>query len=118
MERLRNWLIRKLGGYTPDEWNRMIDNCSRERKQQLHPIRVKAAYSYYVPTEKDSKSQDKMASEALANKIGLEMLDNGLIHLTKYVEPIQDSAYMRYRMKATVWALDDTQMPCYGGDNK
>ena len=118
MGKIRNWLIHKLGGYTPAEWNRMIVNWSRGRKQQLHPTMVKAACSYYVPTEKDSKSQDQMASEALANKIGLEMLENGLIHLIKCVDPIQDSPYMRYRMKATAWALDDTQMPCYGGDGK
>lgn len=115
---LRNWLIHKLGGFTRDEWNSMLNHWSAKRNPPVHPQRVQVAYSYYVhpDTEEVRRSQEMMAAETLAKKIALEMLDAGMIHLHKQIDPIQDSEIPRYRMRATVWALDDTQMPCYGGD--
>lgn len=118
MGKIRNWLIRKLGGVPREECDRMIRPCRRASNPPLHPKMLKAAYSYYVhpDTEEVRRSQEMMAAETLAKKIALEMLDAGMIHLTKQIDPIQDSEIPRYRMRATVWALDDTQMPCYGGD--
>lgn len=118
MERIRNWLIRKLGGVPREECDRMIRQCRSAANLPLHPKMLKAAYSYYVypDTEEVRRSQEMMAAETLAKKIALEMLDDGMIHLTKKIDPIQDSPAMRYRMRATVWVLYDTQMPCYGGD--
>lgn len=118
MGKIRNWLIHKLGGVPREECDRMIRQWSGGRVSPLRPRMLKAAYSYYVhqDTPEVRRSQEMMAAETLAKKIALEMLDAGMIHLHKQLDPIQDSEIPRYRMKATVWALDDTQMPCYGGD--
>ena len=120
MGKIRNWLIHKLGGYTRAEWNGMLDTWTKKRNPPVHPQRVQAAYSYYVEpdTPEMRRRQEQITAEVLANKIAEEMLEKGLIHFLRQVDPIQDSPMKRYRMKATVWALDDTQMPCYGGDGK
>lgn len=120
MGKIRNWLIHKLGGCTRDEWNSMLNYRSKKSYTPVHPQRVQAAYSYYVDpdTPEVRRSQEMMVAETLAKKIALGMLDAGMIHLHEQLDPIQDREIPRYRMKATVWALDATQMPCYGGDGK
>lgn len=120
MGKIRNWLIHKLGGCTRDEWNSMLNHWSKKSYPPVHPKRVQAAYSYYVEpdTPEVRRRQEQITAEVLANKIAEEMLEQGMIHFVKFVDPIQDGPMKRYRMKATAWALDDTQMPCYGGDGK
>lgn len=119
MERLRNWLIRKLGGVPREECDRMIRPCRSAANPPLHPKMLKAAYSYYVHPDTDEvrRAQEQMARNELAKKIAFEMLENGMIRVINTVDPLQDRGPIKkYRMTATVWALDAAQMPCYGGD--
>lgn len=118
MGKIRVWLIHKLGGYAQEDWAGLINAWTKRHVVNLHPQMLRAAYSYYVHPDTDEirRGQEKVASEALAHKIGMEMLESGLIHLTKQVDPIQDRTVKRYRMSATVLAMDPVQLPSQGGD--
>ena len=121
--KIKAWIIHKLGGYTRQEWNDMCmgkdaRNMPKLAVTHLHPQRCQAAYSYYVEpdTPEVRRAQETMARNELAKKIAFEMLDHGMIGVIKTVDTVQDRGPIRkYRMVATAWALDATQMPMYGG---
>ena len=107
MGKLKDWMIHKLGGYSQQDWTGLINRWSIRHAAQ-HPQMVTAAYSYYVlpDTEETRRIQERAACKALANKIATEMLERGLIRLTKQLDFIQDRTAKRYRMKATALAVD------------
>lgn len=118
----RAWIIHKLGGYTRQECSDMMRVKNGQHiasPAMIHPRGLKAAYSYYVEpdTPEVRHAQEQMAANELAKKIAFEMLDHGLIRLTKQVDAVQDRAPIkRYRLSAAAWVLDATQMPFYGSD--
>lgn len=122
MGKLRSWIIHKLGGYTLSQWNefrRMKSGADIAAPVTVHPQCVKASYGYYVQPDTDEvrRAQEQMARNELAKKIAFEMLENGMIRVINTVDPCQDRGPIKkYRMTAAAWALDATQMPCYGGD--
>lgn len=118
MGHLSKWLIHKLGGYTLDDYHALINSWSRRNAIPHRSHMLRAAYSYYVHPDTDEvrRYQEKMASEALANKIATEMMERGLIYLDKQEDIIQDRTAKRYRMRATALVADPAQLPSMGGD--
>lgn len=118
MEKLRNWLIHKLGGYTRTDTIRAAGGLNAPPVTNLHPRRILAAYAYFVnpDTLEALREQEQVAKHELAKKIAGEMLDQGMIRFSTQVDAVQDRLPLRrYRTSATVWAVDATQMPVYGG---
>lgn len=118
MGNLRNWLIHKLGGYTRTDTIRVIGGLNAPAATNLHPRRVFASYAYFVEpdTPEARREQEEVAKYELARKIAGEMLDQGMIRFSTQVDAVQDRLPLRrYRTSATVWAVDATQMPVYGG---
>lgn len=118
MGKLRTWLIHKLGGYTGADAIRAANGQILPGETSLHPRRAVAAYAYFVEpdTPEERKAQGEIARYELAKKIASEMMDQGMIRFITQVDAIQDRLPLRrYRMNATAWALDATQMPVYGG---
>lgn len=118
MGNLRNWLIHKLGGYTRTDTIRVTGGLNAPMVTNLHPRRVIATYVYFVEpdTPEARRGQEEVAKYELAKKIAGEMLEQGMISFLTQVDDVQDRLPLRrYRTSATVWAMDATQMPVYGG---
>ena len=123
MGKLRTWLIHRLGGYTWREVSEAVRNgaargAEHPARHNLHPVQTTAAYAFYVEpdTPEILRSQAQIARTELAKKIALEMMDQGRICYSMGIDSVQDRVPIkRYRMRATVWTLDATQMPVYGG---
>ena len=104
VRKIRNWLIRALGGITPDEAAPLF------RKASLFPQRLQAAYRYFIEpdTPEVRRMQQEYAKAMLARKIGEDLMDSGMVHL-KFEDEKRDvggHAIPQVRLTATAWVLD------------
>ena len=104
---LREWLIRRLGGYTE------TDVAFRDAKirilsgQVLTPKKYRAAYVYYVRQEDmGSRIETENARAALAEKLGRGLMEDGMVDVRLSCDPGQDGhPVKRMRITGTVWAV-------------
>lgn len=104
---LREWLIRKLGGYTAG------DIAFRDAKirvltgQIQTPRKYRASYVYYMRQEDmGSRIETENARAALAEKLGRELMEDGMVDVRLSCDPNQDGQPVkRMRITGTVWAV-------------
>lgn len=104
-ERLRAKIIHWLGGLT------MAEARARETVRLVPrnmPARIiRAEYLYFVDSRESSRDQEIPVRQALAEKLGQELMDSGSAQLEKYYDPLQEpqGPIRRMRMCATVRIL-------------
>lgn len=105
--KIRDWLIHGLGGYTREEV-RIRDARIAVLSRQARRLReYRASVRYYVDAvdRGGNREAKERAEELLATKLGKSIMADGLARLHLSAEPGQDGQPIRQmRMTATVWA--------------
>ena len=106
-ERLRAWLIRKLGGYTDNDLAFRDAKIRMLSQAAVVPRKYKASMVYFVNGEKGgSQPEEEHARAALAEKMGRGLMEDGMISLQKSLEPWNEQPPIkRMRIIGTLWAV-------------
>lgn len=104
---LRDWLIRRLGGYTEGDLAFRDAKIRLLTAAQVTPRKYRAAYVYYVRQEDmGSRPETENARAALAEKLGRELMEDGMVEVRLSCDPGQDGQPVkRMRITGTVWAV-------------
>lgn len=112
-KRLREWLIRRLGGYTQGELAFRDARIELLQREVVTPQMIRAAYIFYDDISGNPPRYEarENAREALAAKIGQQLMDGGWIHVHLAVEPGQEGKPIkRMRLTGTAWVLPPAKM--------
>lgn len=108
MNKIREWLIRQLGGYTQGDLAFRDARITLLQRQAVTPQKFRVAYVYYdeISGNPSNWQAREHAREAVAVKIGQQLMEDGMIQVHWAVEPNQDGRPIkRMRITGTAWVV-------------
>lgn len=63
LQRVRNWLIKKLGGFTWEEYNRFRPRIIKIDERNLEPVRVEVSHFVYEGIQSEQYIRAELASK-------------------------------------------------------
>lgn len=94
--KIREWIIRKLGGYTVDDLNLADKFCRRARRTEPLPT-VRLACKQIIRREQDA------SEENMAYRLSAEMLRAGAIRFTMDEDDPSGLPVLRAEIMAVKW---------------
>lgn len=112
-ERLRAWLIRRLGGYTEGDLAFRDAKIRMLSQAAVVPMKFKASLVYFVNSEQGgSRPEEENARAALAEKLARKLMEDGMISVHKALEPWNEQPPIkRMRITGTIWAVKKEEEP-------
>jgi hypothetical protein len=99
--KMREWLIRKLGGYTLDDLN-LADKFGRMARQTEPLPTVRLACKQILRRDQDAM-EESLTRENMAYRLSAEMLRSGVIRFTKDEDGPSGIPVLTAEIKAVKW---------------
>ena len=99
--KMREWLIRKLGGYTLDDLNLADKFCRMAQRTKPLPM-VRLACKQILRRDQDA-AEERLTRENMAYRLSAEMLRAGAIRFTRDEDDPSGIPVLTAEIKAVKW---------------